>query len=659
MSQFVIRDFAVFGAMLITLGAVVPAAAKNAPAPVAPVEDLTTLELDQLLSMEVTSVTRRATSYGKSPAAIFVLTGEDIRRSGARNIAEALRLVPGLQVQRTNAQAYTVTSRGFSGDKLQVLLDGRSVYTPLTSTTFWNLFDTYLEDISRIEVIRGPGATVWGSNAVNGVINIITKPAADSADTHLYAGAGTEHRAFGGFRSGGRIGQASHGRAYVKAREVDSTQRAGGEENNDGQRMVQTGARIDADIGGWGELSLGGDLYEARDYASTFPAGTVTDTDSAGRNVTLQWNYGWGNGSTTQTNLYYDGYDLLLPTVFEESRDTYDLNVQHNLTALGDHLVSFGFGGRVSSDETGRASGGQDNVLIFEPQNSTTETISAFVQDEWAITDSLWLIGGTKLENNTYTGFELQPGVRLGWKINDDFFTWGSVARAVRTPNRLDNDVAIACSGVDTPVAGCPGADQALKFGNPDIESEDLLAYEVGLRTQFVPSLLGDLALFYNVYSDLRSTEAAQRFANGVEAEGYGGELTLTWDLAANASLQGFYRFLQIDARTNAASADTTTVNTLENGSAEQMAGVRLGWQPWPSLTTNAFVRYVDSLPAQKVPAYTELNLRLAWTATPFLEIALVGENLIDESHPEAGANVRTRAEIPRHAFAEISWRWQ
>jgi iron complex outermembrane recepter protein len=635
-----------------------PKAAPPAPAASPPPEpkDFTNMELEQLMSMEVTGVTRRAGSYAKSPAAVFVLTGEDIRRSGARTIAEALRLVPGVQVYRTNAQNYTVTARGFGGDKLQVLLDGRSVYTPLTSTVFWDVLDTYFEDIARIEVIRGPGATVWGANAVNGVINIITRPAADSAGTHVFGGGGNEDKSFGGFRTGGKIGTAANGRAYVKARERDSTERADGSDVTDGQTHVQAGARVDTDLGAWGTLVGSGDIYQSGEYSATFPAGTTSDTTAAGRNVSLQWTYGWSGGASTQTSLYYDGYDRTIPTIFGESRDTYDLNVQHNLGAMHDNLLTFGGGARLSADET---AGTPSALIVFDPQDRTTQNYNVFVQDEWAITDDLWLLGGVKLEDNDFTGFEYEPGVRLGWSIADGYYTWAAVSRAVRTPNRIDHDTAIACFGANNPIPGCPGAGGSVAIGSKDFESEKLIAYEWGLRSQLIPTLLTDVALFYNDYKDLRSTESATRFANGIQATGYGGELSVSWELATWCSLQAFYAYLKIDAERDSSSTDSTTVNNLEGGSPQQSAGLRVGLQPWSWLDVDTFTRFVDSLPASSVPNYVESDVRVGWHVTPLLELAIAGQNLLDAAHPESGANTATRSEIARSVFGELTWRWK
>ena len=637
----------------------VPATVAPAPAPaVAPAataaEDLTSLDLDQLMSMEVTGVTRRAGSYFKAPAAVYVLTAEDIRRSGVRTLADALRLVPGMQVVRTSAHAYTVTARGFGADKLQVLLDDRSVYAPLTSTVFWDVFDTYVEDIARIEVIRGPGASVYGANAVNGVINIVTRPAGDTQGTHAFAGGGDEERAFGGFRSGGRIGDWGRGRAYAKARERDSTDRASGTEVTDGQSQAQAGARIDGTLGGLGTLTLQGDVYEARLYSATLPASGPADTEADGRNLGARWTMDWSGGAQTLTSLYYDGYDRRIPTIFEESRDTYDLSVQHNLAAFAGNRITFGAGARRTRDETG----GPPLAIVFQPANASHQTYSAFAQDEVTL-GAFSVVAGAKLEHNDYTGLEFQPSLRAGWTPAESVFTWASVARATRTPNRIDNDIGIACSGVDTPIVGCPGAGTVLSIGSPDFDSERLTAYEWGLRLQPAPTLVTDLALFFNDYADLRSTETGQRFANNIEAESFGGELSVGWDASDWLKLSAFYGYIKIDARRDEGSTDTTTVNTLENGTGQQSAGLRLGLQPVTALTADAFLRYVDNLSAQNVPNYTELNLRLGWSITPFLELALAGENLLDASHPESGASAATRSEIPRSLFAELAWRWQ
>ena len=628
-----------------------PPAAPAAVAAAEPAEsDFTGLELEQLLAMQITGVTGRAASYLQSPAALFVLTGEDIRRAGVRSIAEALRLVPGLQVFRSSAQDYTITSRGFGADKLQVLVDGRSVYSPLSSTTFWDVLDTYLEDIARIEVIRGPGATIWGANAVNGVINIVTKLPSDTAGTHVLAGGGNEERAFGGFRSGGRVGDFGQGRAYVQARERDATEHPNGATGTDGISQVQAGARVDGSLGTMGNLTLSGDVYKARTYSAAFPSGAAADGDAAGRNAGVQWSLPWSGGSETVTRFSYDGYDRMAPTIYSESRDTWDLSLQQNVAPVAGHRVTGGVGARISHDETG----GPPLLIVWQPSDRTTRTYSAFLQDEATIGD--WsLVVGSKFENNTFAHFEYETSARLGWAITPQVFTWAAVSRATRTPNRVDHDIGIACSGPGVPLPACVGT-EVITIGKP-IDSEKVLAYEWGLRTQFTPELIGDISLFANDYTDLRSTEAGFVFANRANAHGYGGEVSASWRPADWVSMTGFYNYVTIDGRTDAGSTDTTTVAALENSTPQQAAGLRLGVQPLASLSVDSFLRYVDNVPAQKIPTYTELNLRLGWQATPLIELSLVGENLLDAAHPEYGASAATRNEIARSVFGALTWR--
>jgi iron complex outermembrane recepter protein len=627
-----------------------PAPAPN-PAVVARV-DLTNLGLEDLMALEVTGVTGRSGTYLRSPAAVFVLTREDIQSAGARTFADVLRLVPGLNVVRSNATGYTVTSRGFGGDKLQVLIDGRSAYSPLQSQVFWDVFDTYLEDVARIEVIRGPGATIYGANAVNGVINIVTRPAADTQGTHMHAGGGEEERAFGGFRSGEALGDWGHGRAYVKARERDSTDLASGAPAIDGGQQVQAGTRVDAAIGGAHQLSFSGDIYQARFYSATFPGGATTDTDASGRNAGVRWTHTGAGGGETLTSLSYDGYDRSIPTIFTESRDTYNFDLRHNFAAGQAHRLSAGVGARATRDETG----GPPLVIIFQPAARTAYTYSAFAQDEMTFGDWSFVLG-TKYEHNDFTGSEVQPGVRVAWAPTKQTFTWASVARATRTPNRLNHDIGLVCTGAGAPLPQCTGPG-IISIGNPDFDSETLVAYEWGLRSEIRPDLVADLALFFNDYDDLATTEPPLRFENMAEAEGYGGELTATWSLTPSVRLAAFYAYLKIDARRDAGSADATVVNTLENGSPEQSAGLRLIMQPLPAVNLDGFLRFVDSRPANSVPGYTELNLRAAWQVTPLVELSLTGENLLDPQHPETGA-VATRSEIPRSIFAEVTWRWR
>lgn len=637
--------------LLPALLAATPSFASAAPSP----DDFTGLELEQLMALEVSGITGRSTSYVQSPAAVWVITGDEIRRSGFRSLADVLRLAPGVQVLRRNAQDYTVTSRGFGGDKLQVLVDGRSAYSPLQSEVFWDVLDTYFEDIARIEVIRGPGATVWGANAVNGVINIVTKSAGDTRGVHLHGGGGSEERAFAGFRAGGAIEGFGHGRLYAQGRERDSSARADGSDFADGQRKLQAGGRLDGFMGPLGALTITGDVYSSRtDFASPLsPAQEEGKAD--GRNFGLRWTHVRPDFGETITSLYYDGYDRDLPGIYRESRDTYDLNLQQNFAPTGAHRFTAGVGARLTRDSTGN-----QLVLFFDPAEATRRIYSAFVQDE--ITLGRWsLVLGSKFENDKYTDLEVQPGVRLGWSVNEAVYTWAAISRAVRTPNRLERDIRFTCTGIPgVDPAPCTMAGDVLEYGNPDLESETVLAYEWGIRSQLQPTLFADLATFYNDYRDLRSTDAVNAvIGNDLDAESHGAELALSWEPMASLSVQPFYNFIRIHARPTGDTATTASATALEDGTPRQRAGVRVHWQLLPTVSASSFVRYVDRIPNQRVPDYVAVNLRLGWHLTPLMELALIGQNLGDPSHPEAGANPATRSEVERAVFGELIWRWQ
>lgn len=631
--------------------AALPVAALPSP------DDLTSLELEQLMAMEVSGITGRAGSYGQSPAAVWVITGEDIRRSAFRSLADILRLAPGLHVVRRNAQDYTVTSRGFGGDKLQVLVDGRSVYSPLQSQVFWDVLDTYLEDIARIEVIRGPGATIWGANAVNGVINIVTKSAGDTSGVHLHAGGGAEERAFGGFRAGGEIAGWGHGRLYAQGRERDSSAFSDGRDYPDGLRQVQAGGRLDGSLGRYGMLTVTGDVYSAKTDFALLPApGAVASEGKAeGRNFGLRWTAGHPDRGETISSIYYDGYDRMLPGVYEESRDTYDVSVQQNFRPAGNHRLTAGIGSRTTHDRTG-----PQLLLFFDPESVTRSTFSAFLQDEIGL--GAWsLVVGSKVEHNDYTGVEWQPGIRLAWNASEAHYTWAAVSRATRTPNRLESDIQFLCTGAPFDPPACSGVGDTIEIGNPDQKSERLIAYEWGLRSRLADGLLADLALFVNDYRDLSGVDAAVRYTNQVKAQSYGGEVSLTWEPGPSVTLSPFYALLKIDASRSGAGATEANIRSVEEGSPQQRAGLRAAWQATPTVTVSSFVRYVDRLRTPDVPAYVAWNLRLAWQPTPLMELALNGQNLGDRSHAEAGANTVTgeRSEVERAVYGEFGWRWQ
>jgi iron complex outermembrane receptor protein len=630
-------------------------------------EDFTELSLQELLDLQVTSVSKHAEPLRHAAAAISVLNGDEIRRAGARTIAEALRLVPGLQVYRSNAQNYTVTSRGFSGDKLEVLVDGRSVYSPLTSTVFWDVLDTFMADIDRIEVIRGPGATLWGANAVNGVINIVTKRAVDTPGTLTRAGGGKEERAYAAFSSGARIRDGAYGRLYAKAVERDSSVQRDGSETFDGQRHAEAGFRTDWSLAESHDLTVSGDYYHGRETGKALTSNSrADDTQVSGGNLLARWTWETSKDSELSVQAYFDGYHRLIPQIFEDRRGTGDLQVQHRFEWGSANTLTWGAGYRASHDDTG----GPPAAIIFNPQSRTLTTYNAFGQFQRRFGEDGELTVGSKFEHDTYTGYEAQPGVRLGWALGERFFTWGAVSRAVRLPNRLDEDIAIFCSPAVAGLIGCtPGT--TVPIGNRNFESEKLLAYEWGLRFWTERNFSADLTAFYNTYTDLRSTESTPppfgSFANKLEADSYGSELVLNWTPLDWLRVRPFYSFLAIDADPDSDSTDANGGPNLQEGSPRHSAGLHFDVEPLSNVTMDGLLRYVGPLDRQQVPGYTELNLRVGWRPIPSLELAVVGADLLDDSHAEVGTNPSStnpnppppQTEIEHAVWLDLLWEWE
>ena len=637
-----------------------------ASAPVAALpEDLTELSLDDLMKIDVRSVSKRAEPLQSAAAAVTVLTAEDIRRSGARTLAEALRLVPGLHVARTSGQTYAISARGFnstSADKLEVLLDGRSVYTPFFSGVFWDVLDTFLPDIERIEVIRGPGATLWGANAVNGVINIVTRPASETQGAEVLVGGGIPRGNIAGARGGWKLGQDGHLRAYAQARDDDNGVNRDGSEGNEGLRQQQAGFRGDI-AGAANRYSFGGDAYQADSDGETRFTNPSTGIDSvtrlrselSGANAHGLLERAMAPGASWRLAGYFDHSERKSPSAFIERRNTWDLNTEWRQQVGDRHALIFGAGYRNSRDETA----GPPQALILSPASRTLQTYSAFVQDQISLADGRGTLTlGSKFEHNDFTGAEIQPGMRLGWKLGDQAFTWAAVSRAVRTPNRLDSDVAIFCP----PPVGLPGfcdAGQTQRIGNPDLDAENLLATEWGLNLWTARQTSMRLALFYNRYDDLRSGEPVPpigEFANGLSGRSIGGEVVFGWKPTDKLRFETFYSHLDLDIHTDSNSQDVSTPGQLEDSNPRHMGGLRWLWSPAPRWTLDGFVRHVGALPHYGIPAYTELNLRLGWQLRADLELALVADNLLDDHHPEFGLPNRGRMEVERQGILLLRW---
>ncbi|MCK5229802.1 MAG: TonB-dependent receptor, partial [Desulfobulbaceae bacterium] len=411
--------------------------------------DMTELSLEELMNIEITSVSKKPEKLADAAAAVFVVTREDIRRSGVTSIPEALRMAPGINVARIDSNKWAVTSRGFNGrfaNKLLVLIDGRSVYTPSFSGVHWEVIDIFLEDVDRIEVIRGPGATLWGANAVNGVINIITKHAADTQGGLIAMGAGTEERGFGGVRYGTDMGETTYGRFYAKGFKRDEfVHNTTGDDAGDDWDMLRGGFRLDSLLYDRDSVTVQGDIYQGN-MNQTLHLPTVSGpffnkivedkAEVEGWNLLTRWQHTLSPTSDFTLQVYYDRTNRD-EFVYGEIRDTFDIDLQHQFAAYKRHEVIWGLGYRYTHDDFS-----DSEILRLDPDSRSDELFSAFVQDKITLMeDCLWLTIGSKFEHNDYTGYEIQPNARLFWAPHTDHKVWASVGRAVRTPSRMEDDI--------------------------------------------------------------------------------------------------------------------------------------------------------------------------------------------------------------------------
>jgi iron complex outermembrane receptor protein len=643
--------------------------------------DLTELSLEELMNIEVTSVSKKEEGLFDAPAAVYVITQEDIRRSGATSIAEALRMVPGVQVARIDANKWAISARGFNSqfaNKLLVLIDGRSVYTPAFAGVFWDVQDTLLEDIDRIEVIRGPGGTLWGANAVNGVINIITKNARDTQGGLVTATGGKEERGIGGARYGARLGDNLYVRAYGKYLNRDEFVTASGQPAADDWDVGRGGFRLDWAAVAQDAVTVQGDIYRGDVGQITtrnlltppFILATAERDTVAGGNLSGRWRHDFSARSNLSLQLYYDRTERSLVGA-KEVRDTVDLDLQHRSQLTGWNEVVWGMGYRFTSDQVRNGF-----EFSFNPDRRGLSVASAFVQDEiTAVPDQLRLILGSKLEHNDFTGFELQPSGRILWTLRPRHTLWAAVSRAVRTPSRNDRDVRFNLAVMPAP-DGPPTVVSI--FGNHDVKSETLLAYELGYRAEPLPRVFLDVAAFYNQYDGLRTEEPEApsfealpapahllvpfRFADNMDGESYGVEVAASWNVASWCKLSGGYTWFDDRLRLDPGSRDPDTPAQAGNDPHHQF-NTRVSLNLPARIELDAAIYYVDHLlyaygPSRlRVPSYIRPDLRLAWHPSDRLEIGVVAQDLLDDHHLEFGAFLSPQAvAVQRAVFGQFRW---
>ena len=607
--------------------------------------ELKKLPLEALVDVEIMSVSRRPEPLWRAASAVSVLTGTEIERAGATNIPDALRLDAGMQVAQIDGHTWAISARGFNisaANKMQVLMDGRSVYTPLFSGVFWDVQQTFLPDLQQIEVIQGPGATLWGANAVNGVVNIITKSAKDTQGLLIYGGGGSELMGFGGVRYGGAINKNTSYRAYVMHQSRDSLSLEGGGNAEDETDFTQGGFRIDSELNPENTFTLQGDIY-----AGEFGQLDAPNVEAEGGNIIGRWTHQFDRDTSLMVQTYYDYTHRLVPDLFEEDRHTFDLEAQQRFV-LGQHDLIVGGQYRVSADEIGNPA----PSFSFTPDADTLHLVSLHVQDEWhLVPDTFTLIGGSKFEYNNFSGFEIQPTGRFAWTPAEGRILWGAISRAVRTPTRIDRDLVIP----NPSFGGVP-----IFFGSRDFESEELIAYELGYRTKLLDNLSLDVAAYYNEYDNLRSLEPRGPsafpivFENKLEGTSVGGAVGVRWRITDWWEVNGNLNLLHIDIDPGPGSAD------LRNGSGE-------GNDPNCSLVAHSMLdlpgnikfdtvlRFVNDLPQPATPAYVTMDLRVAWSPIKNLEVSVVGRDLLDNHHPEFRGTTITR-EVGRSVFAMFKW---
>ena len=626
------------------------------------------LSLEALGELEVVTASKTPETLWQTSAAISVMTQEDIRRSGAVSLPELMRLIPGVHVARIDSDHWAVGVRGF-GDSfsksLLVLIDGRSIYTPLFAGVYWGVHDVLLQDIDRIEVIRGPGGTIWGSNAVNGVINIITKPASETRGAGASLGTGNVNQGIAEMR----FGRGHDGFNYrVSAKAF----RRGPQYHPDGGSwdkwwLGQAGFRADWDYSDGSALTIQGDSYRGSNGQRVSvgvmspPSQRVLDDplEVSGGNLGATWRRATSPRGTLQLRAYYDRTNLEGPH-FAEARDTIDVDAVHSY-AVQRHHLSLGAGARWSPGRfTQRV-----ETLDFTPRSQTASLVSVFAQDEIALVQSrLFATVGAKIERNHYTGAETQPTFRMRWTPGERQTLWGAVTRAVRTPSRIEADIKLTGFLLATPLAFTEVT------GNPDVQAERLVAYELGYRRLVASRFHVDVAVFHNNYDNLMSNRIVTvapppyflvkfPFENGIEGTADGGEISVDWNATRWWRLGGAYSRVVVDATNKPGDTDVSGVNRYEGSTPGSHVHAQSSMNLFNRLEFDQIYRYAGRLRAFGIKPYHTGDLRLSWRASPFVELSLAGRDLFSPRHVEFQHSPGPNVGMRRSVFASITWNVQ
>jgi len=636
---------------------------------------LKNLSLEELSQIEVTTPSKTPTRAFQSAAAITVITGEDIKRSGALSIPEALRLAPGVEVARIDGNKWSIGIRGF-GSRLSrsvlVMIDGRTVYTPLFAGTYWEVQDTLMEDIDRIEVIRGPGGTIWGPNAVNGVINVITKDARDTKGTLASIGGGNEEQGFANFRYGGgdkQFGYRIYGKAFTRSPEIHSDGR-----NFDDWRAAQTGMRMDWTNRHQDTFTVQGDLYDEeageRVQATSYtqPYSQIIDGNAllSGGNIMGRWARVLSDGNDIQIQTYYDRTNRHEPN-FGENRNSFDVDFLQRLRLPARQQISWGLGARVGPVHDIEVISG----LTFLPSDRTDYLLTGFLQDDIGLIEQrlTLTLGGTKVLRTNFTDVSLEPSARLLWTPTQQDTLWAAFTHGLRTPSDAEENFDLS-GFIGTAPNGTPIF--ARFNANPSFAAEQLNGYELGYRRLLGRKIYLDIATFYNHYHDLFDEEIAgpiapeatpapahlllpAQFRNGLRGATEGGEIAPEWRPTTFWRLRGSYSYLHMNLGKAPGSGDIGTAPTIEGSSPGHEVTAQSSIDIKKSFQFDLAYRFISALPGQLVPSYSTGDARLAWRRGQ-VELSLVGRNLLQPSHFESGGDPGPLVAIKRSVYAKIAW---
>lgn len=651
----------------------------------APIEELTELSLEDLINIEITTVSKTEEQLADAAAAAYVITREDMQRAGVSTIADALRLAPGVQVLQIDSSRWAIGIRGFAdrySNKLLVLIDGRSVYNPFFSGVYWDIQDLVLDDIERIEVIRGPGGALWGANAVNGVINIITRHSRDTQGGYINMRGGNEETNLTEFRWGGELGDQAYYRLFGKFINRDASTALDGGEAHDEWDQRRAGFRIDWEPSERDAFEFHGGIYDGEsDGLESFPIPSppymqniYTTELLDGAYLLSRWERELAEDSNLSAQFYYDRARRSAITT-KTKRDTLDFEIQHQFTPWQAHEILWGFGHRITFDDITST-----DYFVYEDAERNYQLFNAFLQDKIdLIADELTLTLGGKIEHNDFTGFEFQPSAKLMWSPHEQHRFWTSAARAVRTPSRAEHDTSF---GAEAFPPGHPDNDAPLTAlavinGNSGFESESLIALEGGYRYLPSESLYFDFAVFYNQYDDLRTGEIGESIfrldavpphilvlldvANEMTGETYGAELAIDWRPFDWWTIKSAFTILDIQLHPETQTPSSDRVEAEEGLAPHYQASILQTFNLSNDVDLNLWARYVDKLSGYNVSSYIGIDAQIRWRPDENLELAVGGRNLLESSHREFTPEsffTQVPAEIDRSVYAQVTWRF-